>query len=115
MPLKVMRYLALVLALCLLLPGCKQNGDPSSDDSQSSQSLTDSDTASDSKWEDLLTYAEYLEMTAQDRSDFADSFEVPSEFFQWLEAVMEIYEQERKENELGQDGVIDMDKIDPNG
>ncbi len=68
----------------------------------------------DSKWEELLSYAEYLQMTAQERYDFKKSFEDPADFSLWLDAVMELYEQAQKENEIGQDGVIDMDKIDPN-
>lgn len=122
--LKIMKCVVIVAAALLLLllvyNACKDIADRNEQYAQLStggytsptEESLDS-TESDSRWEELLTYAEYLEMTAQERSDFAASFEDPSEFFQWLKAVKEIYEQERKENELGQDGVIDMDKIDP--
>lgn len=121
--LKIIKYVAVIAAVILVVAaGFKIYKDRTAfnsqyDDDTAITTTGDSQTNSspDRDWEKLLSYAEYLEMTAQERSDFADSFEDSAEFFQWLDAVMEIYEQEQKEDEIGQDGVIDMDKINPNG
>lgn len=108
------RILAAVLVLCLLLPGCAAQKTPVKD-TFTTTTTAEPTEATENKWEQILTYAEYLEMNAQERSDFADSFEDSADFFQWLQAVKAIYEQNRKENEIGQDGNIDMDQINPNG
>lgn len=120
---KVIKYLAVIAAAALIVAACyKIYQDrtaayiPSGTDGYvTSTGNSSTSEEPDSKWEELLTYAEYLEMTAAERSAFADSFEDSSEFFEWLNAVMDIYEQQQKDNEIGQDGVIDMDKINPNG
>lgn len=120
---KGIKYLAVIAALALIVvSGIKLYNDRAAREAQHANGGYVSSTGNsslnqepDSKWEQLLTYAEYLEMTAEERSAFADSFEDSSEFFEWLNAVMDIYEQQQKDNEIGQDGVIDMDKINPNG
>lgn len=120
---KVIKYLAVIAAVALIvISSMKLYNDHEARKAQHANdgyvSSTGNSSLNDdaaSKWEELLTYAEYLEMTAAERSAFADSFEDSSEFFEWLNAVMDIYEQQQKDNEIGQDGVIDMDKINPNG
>lgn len=118
---KLKRILAAILALMLLLSGCAggKGENPTVDTGNpfetSSTAPTETKEAIDSKWEELLTYEAYLEMSYQERSDFQESFSDTGEFFQWMENVKAIYEENRKENELGQDGNIDMDKINPEG
>jgi hypothetical protein len=67
----------------------------------------------DSEWNDLLSYSEYLQMPAAERSAFADSFENPEDFSSWLKATKRIYEAEQKDNSVGSDGVIDMEQLEP--
>ena len=122
---KPIRYLGVAIVFCLLMSSCKLYKDPPEINTQPVESSsTDAtvqtddllaSTGPDNKWEELLTYEEYLYMSSQDRADFADSFADSGKFFEWLQAVKEIYEQERTDDELGQDGVIDMDEINPNG
>lgn len=114
---KLRRILVAVLALCLLLPGCATQDEPVKDTWSGilATTTTTEPTQLTSPWEELLTYSEYLEMSAQERSDFENSFADSGEFFQWLKAVKEIYELERKENELGHSGNIDMGEINPGG
>lgn len=89
--------------------------DSGANETTSSTAESGVSTEPGNEWEEILTYAEYLEMTAQERSEFADSFEDSAEFFQWLQVAKAAYEQNRMDNALGEDGIIDMDKINPNG
>ena len=115
--------LTALLALCLLLAGCNTYKEPPEINTRPPEDGTSETTASTTEslgstestvdWESLLTYAEYLEMSAQERSNFADSFESFDEFLQWLNTTKAIYDEQRKENEMNQGGTIDMGDIDP--
>jgi hypothetical protein len=109
---KVRKYVAAALCLCLLLCGC------SSADRIPTRAETEATLSknwkTDAQWNDLLSYADYLQMPAAERSAFADSFDTVDEFKVWLGAVMRIYEAEQdKSNQVGEDGVIDMGDIAP--
>lgn len=113
---KFKNFLTATFALCILLSGCTA-GELPAESTQPATNVTavTEPTEPIGQWEQLLTYAEYLEMNTQERSKFADSFEDSADFFRWLQAVKAIYEQERKDNELGQNGIIDMEEVNPNG
>lgn len=113
---KIQRILAAAFAFCLLLSGCAADVPPV----ETTQPEIPETTATQpteqtvNQWEQILTYAEYLEMTAEERTAFSDSFEDSAQFFEWFREVKAIYEEQRKENEMNQGGIIDMDQIDPN-
>lgn len=99
------KWIALILALSLLLlVGCAPGEEvPVGSDDQAVQG-----DQNDSKdWEELLTYAEYLEKSKEEQDAFYASFEDPMEFFEWFDAVKAIYDEERKENEFD-GGAIDI-------
>ena len=120
-----MRKFAAILLCVLLLAGCTPAGDryatmntrpdytepnwyASSEATQESESVQ-----ATSPWEDILTYAEYLEMSSQERDVFYKSFESVDDFFTWLRETKAVYDARREENQLGQGGSIDMGDIDP--
>lgn len=110
---KIVKSMALVLVLCVFLCGCGPTvyeDDPPYTGTFAGTSDTEK---TDSEWNELLSYAEYLALPAAERSAFVDSFEDPSDFSAWLKAVKRIYDAEQKGNEIGQDGVIDMEDINP--
>ena len=97
-----MKWVAALLALCLLvLPGCAEKDAQDETTNQSAQGNQEKD------WEEILTYAEYLEMSKEEQDDFYASFEDPAEFFKWFDAVKEIYDQYREENQFD-GGSIDI-------
>ena len=63
------------------------------------------------RWESILTYKEYLDMTTQERVDFSNSFENAADFHTWYAAVKAAYDAEREENQLGINGSLDMNDI----
>ena len=62
-------------------------------------------------WEEVLTYAEYMEMTKEEQDDFYTSFEDPAEFFEWFDAVKASYDRYREENQFDGIGSIDLGKV----
>lgn len=99
---KKMKWIALLLALSLLvLPGCAEKDAQDETTNQSAQGNQEKD------WEEILTYAEYLEMSKEEQDDFYASFEDPAEFFQWFDAVKAIYDEYREENQYD-GGAIDI-------
>jgi hypothetical protein len=108
---KARKYVAAALCLCLLLCGC------SSADRIPTRAETEATLSknwkTDAQWNDLLSYADYLQMPAAERSAFADSFEDPEDFSSWLKAVKRIYESQQTGNGVGSDGVIDMEQLEP--
>lgn len=106
---KMRTFLALAAVLCLLLCGCTQGAESGGSETSGSGK----DNISADRWENLLSYEEYLEKTAAERSAFAESFEDPADFKAWLKAAKETYESQQQDEGIGNDGVIDMEKIDP--
>ena len=58
-----------------------------------------------------LTYAEYLAMTPDEQFEYYNSFPSYNEFFAWLNAAKEEYEQANKNPTLGEDGSLDVGDI----
>lgn len=106
---KKMKWIALLLVLCLLvLPGCGAS-DPETPAGNENQSVQGNQSENGTKdWEEILTYAEYLNMTKQEQDAFYASFEDPMDFFAWFKAVKAIYDEERKDYEFDGSGSIDI-------
>lgn len=58
-----------------------------------------------------LTYAEYIALSPADQEAYYDSFPSYVEFFAWLNAAKEEYEQANKNPTLGEDGSLDVGDI----
>lgn len=68
-----------------------------------------SESATDPVNEVTVTYAEYLAMSQGARKDFCNSFATSDEFFVWLLAAREDYEDGKAENSLNADKPINID------
>lgn len=105
------KWIVILLALSLLiLPGCAAE-EPEVIDTWPGRfetTATAEPAGTESPWEEILTYAEYLEMSKEEQDAFYASFEDPKEFFQWFDAVKAIYDEERKENNFNGDDVLDL-------
>ena len=60
---------------------------------------------------EAITYAEYLAMSADEQFEYYNSFPSYVEFFAWLNAAKEEYEQANKNPTLGEDGSLDVGDI----
>ena len=58
-----------------------------------------------------MTYEEYLAMSPEEQEAYYDSFPSYVEFFAWLNAAKEEYEQANKNPTLGEDGSLDVGDI----
>lgn len=58
-----------------------------------------------------MTYEEYLAMSPEEQESYYDSFPSYVEFFAWLNAAKEEYEQANKNPTLGEDGSLDVGDI----
>ena len=111
---KKVKYVITALCLILLMCGCGPKVYVDDLPYTGTFAAPSSKHKTDAQWNELLSYAEYLAMPAAERSEFADSFNTIDEYKSWLRAVMRIYEAEQdKSNQVGEDGVIDMEDIDP--
>lgn len=118
------KWIAVILALCLLLvlvyfaeKGARvdvtQGNDYTIPNFTIQNETTTQPTQSEQEkyWEEVLTYAEYLEMTKEEQDDFYTSFEDPAEFFEWFDAVKASYDRYREENQFDGSGSIDLGKV----
>lgn len=60
---------------------------------------------------EAITYAEYIAMSADEQFEYYNSFPSYVEFFAWLNAAKEEYEQANKNPTLGEDGSLDVGDI----
>ena len=105
--------LALALCLCLLLCGCGPKVYVDDPPYTGTFPTTGHEGKTDEQWNEIMSYADYLALPAAERGAFVDSFENQDDFKAWLKAVQRIYEKEQQSDKVGEDGVIDMDKINP--
>ena len=59
----------------------------------------------------LLTYEEYLALSAADKRAYKESFEGVEDFFDWLNAAIKEHDEQKNSVDISQDGSIDLDDI----
>ncbi len=96
-------------------PGEDEKNEEDSGDSGDSGTVTPPPTPTEPTLPDVypytVTYKEYLDMTEDAQIAFYKEFKNHDEFKKWRTAAKKEYDENKVEIEIGEDGVIDLDKI----